>query len=125
MVTRAKILLALDESAGAPASRTVIGESVGACSMTVLAVARRLAELGGDVRAAVGRKKACRAPVEPKVTGDVEARVIAKACSEPPQGYQRWSLRLLEKHVKLDDQLPDLDHSTIGRILKGGPSART
>jgi hypothetical protein len=40
------------------------------------------------------------------------------ACSQPPQGYTRWSLRLLEKHVALVEDIPDLDHSTIGRVLK-------
>jgi hypothetical protein len=52
------------------------------------------------------------------VTGDVEARLIALACSAPPPGRARWSLRLLEKHVALLEDLPDLDHSTIGRVLK-------
>ena len=52
------------------------------------------------------------------VTGEVEARLIALACSQPPQGYARWSLRLLEKHVALIEDIPDLDHSTIGRVLK-------
>lgn len=56
----------------------------------------------------------------PKVTGEVEARLIALACSAPPAGQARWSLRLLEKHVALIDGIPDLDHSTIGRILKRG-----
>jgi hypothetical protein len=52
------------------------------------------------------------------VTGEVEARLIALACSTPPQGHARWSLRLLEKHVALIEDVPDLDHSTIGRVLK-------
>lgn len=50
-------------------------------------------------------------------SGDVEARLIALACSPPPQGHARWSLRLLEKHVALTDTMPVLDHSTIGRAL--------
>ena len=37
------------------------------------------------------------------MTGEVEARLIALACSAPPPGYARWSLRLLEKHVALID----------------------
>ena len=52
-------------------------------------------------------------------TGD-EARVIALACTNPPEGFDRWSLRLLEKHVLLTDGIPPLDHSTIGRVLKKG-----
>ncbi len=57
-------------------------------------------------------------PVPSPVTGEVEARLIALACSTPPAGHARWSLRLLEKHVALADDIPDLDHSTIGRVLK-------
>ncbi|MET7391626.1 hypothetical protein ACFYPT_41550 [Streptomyces sp. NPDC005529] len=44
--------------------------------------------------------------------------MIALACSTPPKGHARWSLRLLEKHVALVEDIPDLDHSTIGRVLK-------
>ena len=54
----------------------------------------------------------------PMVTGEVEARLVALACSTPPEGRGRWSLRLLEKHVTLIEDLPALDHSTIGRVLK-------
>ena len=58
-------------------------------------------ETGGDVDAVIERKERATPPVEPKLTGDVEARLIALACSPPPQGHARWSLRLLEKHVAL------------------------
>ncbi|HEY6421859.1 MAG TPA: helix-turn-helix domain-containing protein, partial [Pseudonocardiaceae bacterium] len=51
-------------------------------------------------------------------TGDVEARVIALACSQPPPGRQRWTLRLLERQVALTEGIPPMDHSTIGRVLK-------
>ena len=81
---------------------------------------RAYAERGGDVEATISRKKRLTPPVEPKVTGEVEARLIALACSQPPEGRARWSLRLLEKHVVLIDDIPDLDHSTIGRVLKRG-----
>jgi hypothetical protein len=47
------------------------------------------------------------------------------ACSHAPEGYSRWSLRLLEKHVALVDDIPDLDHSTIGRVLKNGSSGKS
>ncbi len=68
----------------------------------------------------IARRKRATPPVAPKVTGDVEARVIRLACSAPPAGYERWSLRLLEKHVVLTEGIPELDHSTIGRVLKKG-----
>jgi len=74
----------------------------------------------GRVEDTIGRKKRATPPVEPKVTGDVEARVIALACSQPPPGRQRWTLRLLERHVALTEGMPPMDHSTIGRVLKRG-----
>ena len=79
---------------------------------------RAYAERGGDVQTTISRKKRATPPVAPIVTGDVEARLVKLACSAPPEGYARWSLRLLEKHVALVDDIPDLDHSTIGRVLK-------
>ena len=44
-------------------------------------------------------KKRETPPIKPIVTGDVEALLIALACSNPPDGYARWTLRLLEKKV--------------------------
>ena len=76
------------------------------------------AERGGDVVATIARKKRLTPPVESKITGEVEARLIALACSTPPAGHARWSLRLLERHVGLVADIPDMDHSTIGKILK-------
>ena len=106
MIIRARVLLELDENAGPVADRAV------------RAVAKRFDETDGDVLATIGRKPRETPPVAPIVTGEVEARLIALACSSPPQGYARWSLRLLERHVALAVDLPDLDHSTIGRVLK-------
>lgn len=83
-------------------------------------VAKRFTESAGRVEDVIGRRKRATPPVEPKVTGDVEARVIALACTKPPAGYDRWSLRLLERHVVLTDGIPPLDHSTIGQVLKKG-----
>ena len=68
--------------------------------------------------ATVERKKREFPPVPSPVTGEIEARLIALACSAPPPGHARWSLRLREKHVALTEDIPDMDHSTIGRGLK-------
>lgn len=117
-VRRSRILLELDESHGRSAGRREIAERVGVSVETIRNVAKVYAAQGGDVGATVRRKQRLRPPVEPKVTGEVEARLIALACSAPPEGYARWSLRLLERQVALVTDIPDLDHSTIGRILK-------
>jgi hypothetical protein len=113
---RARVLLALDGPVDEP--REVVGARVGVSRDTVRLIAMRYAETGGDVWATVERKQREFPPVPSPVTGEVEARLIALACSTPPAGYARWSLRLLEKHVALVEDIPDLDHSTIGRVLK-------
>ena len=120
MITRARVLLALDESQGDAPDRRVVAERVGTSESTVYLVAKAFATQGGGVEEVIGRKKRTTPPVEPKVTGDVEARLIALACSQPPPGRQRWTLRLLEKHVLLTEGIPPMDHSTIGRVLKRG-----
>lgn len=117
-IRRARILLELDQNHASPATQEVIAKQVGVCATTVANVARVYAEHGGDVEATIRRKRRESPPVEPKLTGEVEARLIALACTQPPTGYSRWSLRLLEKHVLLTDGMPALDHSTIGRALR-------
>jgi hypothetical protein len=118
-VRRSRILLELDEAGGRRvAGRREIAERVGVDPQTITNVARVYAERDGDVGATIRRKRRLTPPVEPKVTGEVEARLIALACSAPPAGQARWSLRLLERQVQLVADIPDMDHSTIGRILK-------
>lgn len=121
-VRRGRILLELDENDpdrdGPVPVQEVVAERAGVSVDTVYKTSKAYAERGGDVEATIRRKKRLTPPVPPVVTGEVEARLVALACSTPPQGHARWSLRLLEKHVALTDDIPDLDHSTIGRILK-------
>jgi len=126
-VRRSRILLELDGNhpgraeRGEPVpSQEVVAQRAGVHADTVVKTLRAYVERGGDVEATITRKKRLTPPVEPKVTGEVEARLIALACSTPPEGYARWSLRLLEKHVALIDDIPNLDHSTIGKALKRG-----
>ncbi|MGC7103173.1 helix-turn-helix domain-containing protein, partial [Amycolatopsis lurida] len=118
MIMRARVLLALDISAGEVDAKEVIAARVGVSGETLRLVAKRFAETGGDIWATIERKQREHPPVPSPVTGEVEARLIALACSQPPAGHARWSLRLLEKHVALIEDIPDLDHSTIGRVLK-------
>lgn len=120
MVMRARVLLELDENTGVVPLRRVVAERVGVSEQTVYLIAKRFVETAGDVDGVIGRRKRATPPVPAKVTGDVEARIIALACTKPPPGFDRWSLRLLEKHVLLTAGLPPLDHSTIGRTLKKG-----
>lgn len=118
MIMRARVLLALDTSVGVVDPKEVIAARLRVSGETLRLVAKRFAETGGDVQATIARKQRQFPPVASPVTGEVEARLIALACSQPPTGHARWSLRLLEKHVALVEDIPDLDHCTIGRVLK-------
>ena len=121
-VRRGGILLALDENDpdrdGPVPTQAVVAERAGVCADMVVKVSKAYADRGGNVQATITRKKRETPPVPAIVTGEVEARLVALACSTPPQGQARWSLRLLERHVAVVDDLPHLDHSTIGRVLK-------
>ena len=71
-----------------------------------------------SVKEFLTRKKRETPPVEPKVTGDVEAHIIALACSAPPKGYAKWTLRMLaEKSVELE-YVDSLSHMTVKRLLR-------
>lgn len=114
VIMRARVLLALDTSVGEVDAIEVIAARLGVSRETLRLVAKRFAETGGDVHATITRKVRGPPPVPSPVTGEVEARLIALACSQPPAGHAQWSLRLLEKHVALTEDIPNLDHSTIG-----------
>lgn len=60
-----------------------------------------------------------------KIDGDQRAKITALACSTPPEGHSRWSLRLLaDKAVELN-LIEELSHTHAGRILKKTNSSRT
>lgn len=53
-----------------------------------------------------------------KADGEFEAHLIALSCSEPPEGYARWSLRLLADKVVELKYIDNISHETIRRVLK-------
>ncbi len=53
-----------------------------------------------------------------KADGDFEAHLVALSCSEPPEGFARWSLRLLADKVVELDYIDSVSHETIRRVLK-------
>lgn len=53
-----------------------------------------------------------------KADGDFEAHLVALSCSEPPEGFARWSLRLLADKVVELDYIDNISHESIRRILK-------
>ena len=53
-----------------------------------------------------------------KADGDFEAHLLALSCSDPPEGFSRWSLRLLADKVVELDYIDNISHETIRRVLK-------
>ena len=119
---RAKVLLELDYlnyySCGLRFRPTIkgIASRCGVSETTVRGIMKRYLEEG--LEATLTRKKRETPPIKPIVTGDVEARIIALACSEPPKGYARWTLRLLEEKVVELGIVEKISDNTIGRMLK-------
>lgn len=78
-------------------------------------VKKRFVEEGIDV--ALDGNKGSRL-YEKKADGDFEAHLIALSCSDPPEGYARWSLRLLADKVVELNYIDSISHEAIRRILK-------
>jgi len=78
-------------------------------------VKKRFVEDGFD--AALDRKMGNRVYAK-KTDGDFEAHLVALSCSEPPEGFARWSLRLLADKVVELNYIDSISHETVRRILK-------
>jgi transposase len=116
-IMRAHVLLAADEnSPSGKKNETEIAEFFNVHQQTVHTIRKEFCEKG--LNATLSRKKREMPPVEPKITGEVEAKIIALSCSAPPVGRSKWSLRLLaDKAVELQ-YIDSISHEAVGRLLK-------
>jgi len=115
-ILRANILLAVDKNGKKPMTVQEAAIAFNTSATTVQNVRTRYGEKG--LEATLLRKKRETPPVEAKVTGEVEAHIIALACGDPPKGYAKWTLRLLaDKSVDLR-YIDSISHTQVGRILK-------
>src|SRR5215831_21063751 len=95
---KARILLKADVSEdGEGWSDSQIVEALETSATTVYRTRQQLVEEG--LEAVLSRKKPSRPSVLPIFDGEKEAKLIALACSEPPKGRSRWTLRMLENKV--------------------------
>lgn len=78
-------------------------------------VKRRFVEEGLDV--ALNGSKGGRIYAK-KADGDFEAHLVALSCTDPPEGFARWSLRLLADRVVELEYIDSVSHETVRRILK-------
>lgn len=118
-LTRARILLKANEGwLDREISNALdVGES------TVLRICKKYVEEGLD--GALNRRKSSR-QYERKVDAKAEARMVALACSEPPEGRSKWSLRLLaDRFVQLEQvEVESVSYETVRRVLKKTNSSR-
>lgn len=70
------------------------------------------------LKATINRKKRETPPIPAKVTGEVEEYVIALACSESPEGYPKWTLRLLANKTVELGYIDSISHITVSTVLK-------
>jgi transposase len=119
----AHLLLKADAAEGGPAwPDQRIADAFEVSTATVVRVRQRFVERGFE--AALGRKKQDRPSRPRKLDGAAEARLIALACSKPPEGRAAWTLQLLaDKLVELQvvDSVCD---ETVRRVLKKTRSSR-
>ncbi len=110
---RAQILLKSDVQVNWPYERMM--EAFNVSAVTIAKVRKTFVEQGLEV--ALQRKKPDR-EYEHALDGEGEAHLIALACSEPPAGRAKWSLRLLQdRFVKLG-HVDSISYETIRRVLK-------
>ncbi len=120
---KARILLKADVSdAGEGWSDSQIIDSLETSVSMVYRARKQLVEEGFE--AVLSRKPRATPPVPKTFDGEAEAKLIALACSAPPKGRARWTLRLLENKVVELDIVARASDSTIGRTLKKTFSSR-
>ena len=114
---RAQILMDVDEAGGrTPDSVSVVAKRRGVAPVTVTETRRKFAQ--GGIDAALFRKKRVTPPIPPKVTGEVEAHIIAYACSAPPEGFTRWSMQMIADKIVLNGVIDSISDETVRKVLK-------
>jgi hypothetical protein len=114
---KARILLKADVSeGGAGWSDSRIVRALDTSTSMVCRVRQQVVEEG--LEAVLSRKQRATPAVARIFDGEKEAKLIALACSTPPKGRVRWTLRMLEKKVVELEIVDRASDSTIGRVLK-------
>ena len=124
VILKARILLKADQAEGGPGWLDAeIVEALDTNPTMVSRVREKLVTEGLD--AVLTRKKRETSPTPAIFDGEAQAKLTALACSEPPPGHARWSIRLLAEHVVERRIVPAAHFNTVGRALKKTTSSRT
>jgi transposase len=114
-LTHARILLKANQGEAGPSwTDRAIAAALEVHHTTVARVRQQYARGGLD--AAVDRKAPAR-EYRRKLDGEQEARLVALACSAPPEGHKRWTLRLLAERLVALEVVEDLSHETVRQAL--------
>jgi len=118
LITRAKTILALDRTGKKDHLR--IGRICESVNLSRQAVNDIRSDFfsAESIDAFLTRKKRETPPVPAKITGEVEARIVALACSEPPKGCARWTLTMLANKAVELSYVDTLSFKSVQRVLK-------
>lgn len=123
-ILKARILLKADQGEGGPS--WLDAEIIDALDTNRTMVSRVRKKLVSEgLEAVFSRKKRKTPPVPPIFDGEAQAKLTALACSKPPEGHARWTIRLLAEHVVQRQIVPAAHFNTVGRALKKTLSNRT
>ena len=123
-ILKARIVLKADQ--GANGEGWTDERICEALETNITMVARTRAKLVNEgLDAVLTRKKRARPPIEPIFDGEAQAQLIALACSKPPPGYARWTIRLLANKVVEMNIVDHAHFNTVGRALKKTISSPT
>ena len=92
----------------------ILKEAYGASHSTIAGIAQRFVTEG--MESALGRKE--QKNRHRKVTGDVEARICAIACSTPPEGASRWTMQAIAEELIRLEVVDYITDSTVCNVMK-------
>jgi transposase len=114
-IKHANVLLKIDAD-GLNWSDKSASEAFSCSLRTILSIRQRFVEQG--LEAALERKKRENPPTPPILDGEKEARLLQIACSEPPEGFAKWTLRLLAGKLVTLEIVESISEQTVMRTLK-------
>ncbi len=118
LITRARVILLLDRTGKKDHMR--IKRTADYCNISRQAVYDIIKDYrnSNSIDEFLVRKQRKTPPIQPKITGDVEAHIIQIACSNPPEGYARWTVRMIAAEAVQLQVIESISKSSVGNILK-------
>ena len=118
VITRARVLLMLDRTGKSDHVRYKRTAEYAQISVQAVYNMRDEFLSNHDIESYLTRKKRETPPTAPKLDGETEAKILALACSEPPEGCSRWTVRLLSERIVQLHFVEEISHMTVQRLLK-------